>query len=67
MLDSNRRLVARMRAAGGVVYPPHAPERTPEEWRDHYGAEWPRLTAAKARFDPDGVLTPGPGLFARRS
>jgi hypothetical protein len=66
MLEANRRLVARMRVAGGKVYPPFAPELSKEEWRDHYGPDlWARLVAAKARFDPDGVLTPGPGMFGR--
>jgi FAD/FMN-containing dehydrogenase len=64
MLESNRRLAARMRAAGGKVYPPFAPEQSPEDWREHYGPDlWARLAAAKARFDPDGLLTPGPGVF----
>ena len=68
MLAANRRLVGRMRAVGGKVYPPFAPVQSREEWREHYGPElWARLTAARERYDPDGVLSPGPGLFGQRS
>lgn len=28
-------------------------------WAQHFGAEWPRVRAAKRRFDPDGILSPG--------
>jgi FAD/FMN-containing dehydrogenase len=65
MLESNRRLVERMRAAGGKVYPPFAPPLEPAEWLEHFGPEWPRLAAARKRHDPEGLLTPGPGMFAK--
>ena len=32
---------------------------TPERWAAHYGDQWPRLCAAKRRWDPDGILAPG--------
>jgi len=32
---------------------------TPERWAAHYGDAWPRLCAAKRRWDPDGILSPG--------
>jgi FAD/FMN-containing dehydrogenase len=32
---------------------------TPERWAAHYGEQWPRLCAAKKRWDPDGILGPG--------
>lgn len=52
-------------AAGGRVYPPHAPVPSLAQWREHYGPEtWARLATAKRRFDPAGLLTPGPGIFA---
>jgi FAD/FMN-containing dehydrogenase len=31
----------------------------PARWAQHFGAEWPRVCAAKSRFDPDGILSPG--------
>ncbi|MFN7941193.1 MAG: FAD-binding protein [Thermoanaerobaculia bacterium] len=32
---------------------------TPEKWAAHFGEQWPRLVAAKKRWDPDGILAPG--------
>ena len=65
MLTSNRTLVQRCLDAGGKVYPPFAPVLSPEDWRRHYGAAtWQRFAAAKDRFDPNHVLTPGVGVFA---
>jgi FAD/FMN-containing dehydrogenase len=50
--------------AGGKVYPPFAPILTQAQWQDHFGAEtWKRFAAAKTRFDPRNVLTPGAGIF----
>ena len=35
----------------------------PREWERHFGAAWERVVAAKQRYDPDGLLTPGPAVF----
>jgi cytokinin dehydrogenase len=32
---------------------------TAEKWAQHYGGQWPRVLAAKKRYDPDGILSPG--------
>ena len=32
---------------------------TPEKWAQHYGDQWPRMLAAKKRFDPDNILGAG--------
>jgi cytokinin dehydrogenase len=51
-------------ALGGRIYPPHAPVPSPAQWREHYGSEtWARFATAKRRFDPTGLLTPGPRIF----
>ncbi len=64
MLEANRTLPPRLRAAGGKIYPPFAPVLSPYEWQEHYGPEtWRRFAAAKKRFDPNNVLTPGAGIF----
>jgi FAD/FMN-containing dehydrogenase len=64
-MEANRGMIERMRAIGGKVYPPFAPPLMRAEWEDHYGREtWLRLTAAKRTFDPNHVLTPGPGMFS---
>ena len=61
---ANQGIIARMNAMGGKAYPPYAPYFTRAVWQEHYGtATWARLVAAKQRFDPRGVLTPGPGVF----
>jgi FAD/FMN-containing dehydrogenase len=32
---------------------------TAEKWAQHFGEQWPRILAAKQRFDPDGIMAPG--------
>ncbi|WP_203434049.1 FAD-binding protein [Jiangella asiatica] len=64
MLRRNRRLYERARALGGVRYPIESVEFGPTDWRDHYGERWPHLERLKRQVDPDGILTPGPGMFA---
>jgi hypothetical protein len=64
LYDVNNKLVSQVYAFGGKVYPPFAPILSKEQWRNHYGSElWPRFAAAKQRFDPNAILTPGPGIF----
>ena len=63
-LDANRAILERMRAVGGKAYPPYV-RYTAADWRTHYGADtWKQLEAGKKLYDPAGVLTPGPGMFA---
>jgi FAD/FMN-containing dehydrogenase len=63
MTASNRGLYERNRLRGGTLYPIGAVPLTPDDWKQHFGPRWEALSAAKARFDPHGVLTPGPGIF----
>jgi cytokinin dehydrogenase len=64
MLTANAALVATAMECGGKVYPPFAPILTAAQWREHFGAAtWARFAAAKQRFDPNGVLNPGAGIF----
>lgn len=64
MLAANHALVPRVQAAGGKIYPPYCPILSQAQWQAHYGAEiWQRFAAAKRRFDPNNVLTPGAGIF----
>jgi FAD/FMN-containing dehydrogenase len=64
MLAANQTLVSRLQVAGGKVYPPFSPILSREQWQKHYGPEtWRRFAAAKKRFDPANVLTPGAGVF----
>jgi FAD/FMN-containing dehydrogenase len=64
MLAANVALLPRVQTAGGKIYPPYCPILSREQWQEHYGAEtWRRFAAAKKRFDPNNVLTPGAGIF----
>jgi FAD/FMN-containing dehydrogenase len=33
------------------------------DWIQQFGPAWKAFSAAKRRFDPNNVLTPGPGIF----
>ncbi|MFB3074537.1 MAG: FAD-binding protein [Candidatus Methylomirabilales bacterium] len=61
-----RRLFKRMSSLGGKGYIAHSSlPLSQTEWEEHFGPEaWRRLSDAKRRFDPNHVLTPGPGIFA---
>jgi FAD/FMN-containing dehydrogenase len=64
MLADNRVLFDRARELGGYEYPIGSIPVTPRDWREHFGPEWPFLKAARHRYDPRGILTPGQGIFA---
>ncbi|MFE2106322.1 FAD-binding protein [Kitasatospora sp. NPDC059463] len=64
-LRRNRRLYDLAVSLGGKRYLIGAiPDVTRTEWRRHYGAQWGRAVAAKHRFDPAGILTPGQGIHS---
>ncbi|MFE7564069.1 FAD-binding protein [Kitasatospora sp. NPDC057500] len=64
-LRRNRRLYDLAVSLGGKRYLIGAiPDVTRAEWRRHYGAQWGRAVAAKHRFDPAGILTPGQGIHS---
>jgi len=63
MLSGNRALFEQGRAQGGYQYPIGSIPMTTADWRQHYGPQWPFLAAARQRYDPAGILTPGQGIF----
>jgi len=64
ILSSNRDLLAKMTALGGKRYAPYTGVMSPALWQEHFGPEvWRRLSAAKKKYDPNNVLTPGPNMF----
>jgi len=64
VLASNRDLLVKMTAAGGKRYAPYSMVISSAEWQAHYGPEvWRRFVAAKAKYDPNRVLSPHPGIF----
>ena len=64
MISDNRALFAQARELGGYEYPIGSIPMMPSDWREHFGPEWPFLAAARRRYDPSGILTPGQGIFA---
>jgi FAD/FMN-containing dehydrogenase len=63
MLARNRRLFEKARTAGGTRYPIGALAFSQADWIQQYGDSWTDFASRKQLFDPDGVLTPGPGIF----
>ena len=51
------------RQLGGRHYPISAVRLSCDDWKRHFGPHSERLVQARRRFDPDDVLTPGPGIF----
>lgn len=63
MVAHNRLLFERNRSSGGMHYTISAIDCSLEDWKQHYGPAWKGFADAKRRYDPDNVLTPGPGIF----
>jgi hypothetical protein len=63
MLADNRAIYDQLVQLGGTRYANGAMEFSPQDWMNHFGNQFPALSAAKQRFDPDHVLTPGQGIF----
>jgi cytokinin dehydrogenase len=63
MLDRNRRLFEQARDLGGTRYPIGSLEFDKQDWKRQYGKDWNDFKKLKKRFDPEGILTPGPGIF----
>ena len=63
MVANNYEWVKRANAAGGKLYPISAAPMRPADWKVHFGKDWPQLAAAKRRYDPNRILTPGQGIF----
>ncbi len=62
LLAENRVLYEGAAASGGTFYAIGALDATPAEWETHYGDLYADVVAAKDRYDPNRVLTPGQGL-----
>lgn len=64
MLSRNRRLFERARSVGGTRYPIGSLEFDARDWVRHYRETYFAFAVMKRRYDPDGILTPGPGIFS---
>ena len=63
MIALNRTLYERARDMGGYRMTSSAVEMSQDDWKRHYGPAWQIVQAAKTKFDPKNVLTPGHGMF----
>jgi cytokinin dehydrogenase len=63
MIMLNRTLYERARDMGGYRMTSSAVEMSQDDWKRHYGPAWQIVEAAKTKFDPKNVLTPGHGMF----
>jgi cytokinin dehydrogenase len=63
LIQANRRLFEQVTAVGGKRYPIDAVPMRQHDWRHHFQPLWDVFVAAKQRFDPNHILTPGQGLF----
>jgi cytokinin dehydrogenase len=63
MVEQNDTLLARNLDLGGTLYPISAVHVSRDDWRRLYEPHWDELVQAKRRYDPDNVLSPGPGVF----
>lgn len=65
MVASNRELFERARDLDSKHYTISAIPLSRQDWRRHFRPFWGNLVSAKHHFDPDNVLTPGPGIFGK--
>jgi FAD/FMN-containing dehydrogenase len=63
LVADNRALFERATALGGKRYPFDSVPMTKQDWQEHYQPAWGQLVSAKHIYDPDGILTPGQGIF----
>ena len=63
VIERNRRFFEHSRAMGSKHYAITAIPLTREDWQGHFDPYWEQFEMAKRRFDPDNILTPGPGIF----
>jgi hypothetical protein len=59
----NRTLYERARDMGGTRLTSSAIPMSQADWIRHYGPAWEPFRAAKQRYDPKNVLTPGHNMF----
>jgi cytokinin dehydrogenase len=63
-LADNRTLYDHAVKIGAKRYPWDAiPNFTLHDWARHFGDAWGLLRSSKRRYDPAGILGPGPGIF----
>jgi FAD/FMN-containing dehydrogenase len=66
LLAANRQLFDQVTRLSGKRYPIDSVPMTPRDWRRHFHPLWDVFRLAKHAYDPDGILTPGQGIFTTR-
>ncbi|XP_077225498.1 cytokinin dehydrogenase 5-like [Tasmannia lanceolata] len=61
--DQNKEIVSFCFNAGIKAKQHFPPYKTNTEWKDHFGPKWNKFLERKKRFDPKGLLSPGPKIF----
>ena len=62
-VERNARWFEKAKALGGKRYPIGALDFDQAAWKEHYGEAWEEFARRKALYDPDNIMTPGPGIF----
>lgn len=65
LIARNRVLFESARDLGGKRYAIGSVPFSFTDWAEHFGERFAAFAALKARFDPNGVLTPGQHIFPR--
>ena len=63
LITKNRAFYEQLTAVGGKRYPIDSVPMSATDWQAHFHPHWADFQSAKARFDPDHVLTPSQGIF----
>jgi hypothetical protein len=66
-VDQNRGFYNDGYSKGGRIYPISAVPLSEDDWKGHFEPYTEKLQQTKSRYDPDGILTPGPGIFGRQN
>jgi FAD/FMN-containing dehydrogenase len=64
LVDVNKTIYGRVKAAGGTLYPVSAFTLSNSEWRQHFGTAFGILDGAKQKYDPNNILTPGYEIYS---
>jgi len=63
VIECLRRTQEVAQGLGGMCYPVGGLRYTPQDWRRHFGEDWPALRELKKAYDPALILSPGPAIF----
>ena len=63
LVDLNRSIYEAAAAVGGKRYPISSIPFDQNDWIAHYDYAWPLVNWLKNKYDPNGTLTPGQGIF----